>query len=281
METAGNSPGSVMDARILESQKHRDVLAAFWARKVSRRLTALLVKTPITPNQTTVLWGVISAMNSYVIYRVLIGEYYLLPIVPLVYILTYVLDCVDGEIARVNNLANPVGGKLLDGICHRATEYSLLAAYVSAAAYLSGSPWALPIGLLLLSGEAMFTYAYERRMTTLRVDVGFTGLLSQSDSGMYKRGERWRDLSFGRKIATIRGQVHYKSVYAVVLLSYLSPAALLAGLALLGAYKHVVWIRLIARTLAAVAASKTPAPAPAAAAPDAMPHAARSGVTIR
>jgi phosphatidylglycerophosphate synthase len=249
-----------MDARFLESQKHRDVLAAYWPRRISPYITALLVKTRVTPNQTTVLWGVISALNSYVIYRVLVGEYQWLPVIPLVYVLTYVLDCVDGEVARVRHMENPVGGKLLDGICHRTTEYSLLAAYVCACATLTNSPWVLPIGLLLISGEAMYTYAYERRLTTMRVDIGFTGLLAQSDSGMYARGERWSNLSLRRKIATIKGQVHYKSVYPIVVLSYVSGSALLGGLALLAAYKHVAWVRLITKTLAAARAAKTPAP---------------------
>lgn len=240
-----------MDPRILDSQKPRDVLAAFWPRKLSAHITALLVKTPITPNQTTVLWGAISALNSYVVYRVLIGDYMLLPVIPLVYMFTYVLDCVDGEVARVRNLANPVGGKLIDGICHRTTEYSLLSAYVLAAAQLNPSPWVLPIGLLLLSGEAMYTYAYERRLSTLRISVGFKGLLASTSENMYERGERWRDLSWRRKVATIKGQVHYKSVYAVIALSYVSGLALLVGLGLLAAYKHFQWMRLITRTLAA------------------------------
>jgi phosphatidylglycerophosphate synthase len=240
-----------MDARIIESQKHRDVLAAFWARKVSCHVTALFTKTPITPNQTTILWGVISAMNSYVVYRVIVGDYWLLPVIPLVYMLTYVLDCVDGEIARVRDMANPIGGKLLDGICHRTTEYSLLAAYVCAAAQLSPSPWVLPIGLLLVSGEAMYTYAYERRLSTMRIGIGFTGLLASTSDNMYERGERWRDLSVRRKIATFKGQVHYKSIYAVIALSYVSGLALLIGLGVFAAYKHVLWMRLIARTLTA------------------------------
>ena len=42
-----------MDQNILASQKHQEMLAAFWPRKVSRYITRLLVKTPITPNQTT------------------------------------------------------------------------------------------------------------------------------------------------------------------------------------------------------------------------------------
>ena len=246
-----------MDQRILDSQKHRDVLPAFWARKLSPYITALFVKTPITPNQTTILWGVISAANSYVIYRVLTGDYFLLPIIPLVYILTYILDCVDGEVARVRNLANPVGGKLLDGICHRATEYSLLAAYVYGAYQLTGSPWVLPVGLLLLSGEAMQTYAYERRVTAMRVQMGVTGLVNASEENVYERGARWSDLSVRRKIATIKGQVHYKSVYAVIAVSYVSGTVLLAGLGLLALYKHVAWIRLVAKTLAAARTAQT------------------------
>jgi phosphatidylglycerophosphate synthase len=239
-----------VDPRILESQKHRDVLAAFWPRMLSRHITALLIKTPITPNQTTLLWGAISAMNSYIVYRVMIGEYFLLPVIPLVYVLTYVLDCVDGEIARVRDMSNPIGGKLLDGICHRATEYSLIVAYVLAAAELSQSPWALPVGLLLIAGEAMYIYSYERRLTTLRVDISFTGLVSASAGSMYNRGERWRDLSLRRKIATIKGQIHYKSIYVVIALAYISGTALLAGLFLVACYKHFSWMKLIAQTLA-------------------------------
>jgi phosphatidylglycerophosphate synthase len=246
-----------MDQRFLDSQKHRDVLPAFWPRKLSPYITALFVKTPITANQTTILWGIISAANSYVIYRVLTGDYLLLPVIPLVYVLTYILDCVDGEVARVRNLANPVGGKLLDGICHRATECSLLAAYVYGAWHLTGSPWALPVGLLLLSGEAMQTYAYERRVTAMRVQMGVTGLVNASEDNVYVRGERWSNLSLKQKFATIKGQVHYKSVYAVIVVSFVSGTALLAGLALLALYKHFAWIRLIARTLAAARTAQT------------------------
>lgn len=266
-----------MDARILASQKHRDVLAAFWPRVLSRHVTALLVKTSITPNQITIVWGIISALNSYVVYSVMIGEYLWLPAIPLVYVLTYVLDCVDGEVARVRQIENPVGGKLLDGICHRVTEYSLLAAYLTAAERLTGSDLVLGVSLLLLSGEAMYTYAYERRLTTMRVDIGFTGLLAHAGSNMYERGERWADLSTSRKIATIKGQVHYKSVYAVIAIAYLSGPALLAGLGLLGCYKHFTWMRLIARTLASARSDREEKAATARAG---MPPAVAEALTV-
>jgi phosphatidylglycerophosphate synthase len=254
-----------MDPRILDSQKQRDVLPAFWPRKISPYITAVLVRTPITAHQTTVLWGVISAANSYVVYRVLIGEYYLLPIIPIVYVLTYVLDCVDGEVARVRQIADPVGGKLLDGICHRTTEYSLLAAYSMAAYQLTASPWVLPAALLLLSGEAMGGYAYERRLMAIRVHMGFSGAMASEDK-MYPRGAKWPDLTRAQKIVTIKGQLHYKSIYAIIAAAYVSGTVLLTGLALFAVYKHVAWIRLIARTLDATrnaTTSETP-PSPAA-----------------
>ena len=247
-----------MDPRIADCQKPRDVLNAFWARKVSRRITAILIKTPIDANQTTVFWGVVNVINSYVVYRVLVGDYLLLPLIQLVYMFTFVMDCVDGEIARARKMANPVGGKLLDGVCHRATEYSLLAAYVCAANQLAPSVWVLPVGVLLLCGEAMYTYAYERRVSTLRIGMGFTGLLASTGDKMYERHERWRDLSWARRIETFKGQIHYKSIYFVIAVSYLSGVALVAALALLALYKHVLWIRLITRTLAA--SQEQPAP---------------------
>ena len=53
-----------MDERVLASQKHEERLAAFWPRKVSRHITNVLIKTPVTANQATILWGIISVANS-------------------------------------------------------------------------------------------------------------------------------------------------------------------------------------------------------------------------
>jgi phosphatidylglycerophosphate synthase len=267
----------MIDPRIRASQKHRDVLAAYWPRRISPYITAALLRTPITPNQTTVLWGIISAANSYVVYLVLTGQYILLPAVPLVYIFTYILDCSDGELARVRGISSPVAGKLLDGISHRATEFSLLMAYGAAAETLTGSPWVVGVALLLVSGEAMQVYAYERRLTTLRVELGFKGLMTASEDGVYQRDEEWRQLSFRRKVATLKGQVHQRSVYLALVLSYVSGYALLAGLAFLALYKHLSWMRLIARTLAqAKAAELRGATAPPPSASPAVASAAQS-----
>jgi phosphatidylglycerophosphate synthase len=244
-----------MDADIVASQKRHDMMSAFWPRRVSPYVTKVLLRTPITPNQTTVLWGTLSVANSWLVYVALTGGYGAIPLIPLVYVFTFTLDCVDGEIARDRNMANPVGGKLLDGICHRATEYSLLAAFTLGAHTTTGSWLALPIGALLFSGDAMYSYVYERRLSTLRLQTGFTGRLKRTEAGVYERGASWAALTRSQKIRTITGQLQYKSIYPVIAVSYVSPRVFLAGLAALALYKHWQWLRLMARTLTEVAAA--------------------------
>jgi phosphatidylglycerophosphate synthase len=243
----------MMNLDILASQKRQEMLAAFWPRKVSRHITRLLVRTPITPNQTTVLWGVISVLNSYTVYRALTGDWIAIVLVPLVYQFAFVLDCVDGEIARFKNMSDPIGGKLLDGVCHRATEFSLLAAFAVAAYSITGSWLALPVGLLLMTGDAMATFAYERRLVALRVQAGFKGQMRRTPAGVYQRGMRFGDLTPAQRLRTITGLFHYKSVYAVIALSFLPGEFFLIGLTALGAYKHVKWIRLVRQTLDMIA----------------------------
>lgn len=242
-----------MDADILASQKRQEMLAAFWPRKISRHITRILVRTPITPNQTTVLWGVVSVLNCYTVYLALTGRWWAIPLIPVIFQFAFVLDCVDGEIARLKNMSNPIGGKLLDGLCHRATEFALLSTFAVGAYVTSGSPVALLVGLALLTGDAMYVFAYERRLSALR-KTGFTGHIRQTSAeGVYQRGTRWTDLSRHQQVWTITGLVHYKSVYAVVALSYLPSTVFVSGLAALAIYKHWKWIRLIRGTLNRVA----------------------------
>lgn len=239
-----------MDERVLASQKHEERLAAFWPRKVSRHITSVLVKTPVTANHATILWGVISVLNSYTVYLALTGTYIAIAFVPVVYLLCVVFDSVDGEIARFKNLANPFGGKLLDGVCHRATEFSLLAAYAAAAYAKSESTLVvLAVALLLMSGDAMYIYVYERRLTMLRNQMGFKGHIKLSTATVYKRGTPFSALTRRQQLATITGLLNYKSVYAVIALSFLPVESFLAGLGALAVFKHVKWLRLTRRAI--------------------------------
>jgi len=233
-------------------QKHHETIVAYWDRRISPAFTRLFVAAGVTPNQATLLWGAISALNSYTVYRALIGDYWLVPVVWAVYVLCSVLDCADGEVARATGNVNPVAGKLLDGICHRATEYSLLGAFGTAAWTLTRSPWVLPVTVVLLAGDAMHSYMYERRLSILRVEQRVTGHMKRPEWSVYAWGTPWSALSRRQQLTSLTGLFHYKSVYPVIALAYVSPQALLAGLAALGVYKHWKWLRLMRATLSQI-----------------------------
>ena len=249
-----------MDAKVFASQKHQEMLGAFWPRKVSTRITAVLVRTAVTPNQVTILWGILSVLNSYTVYLALTGSWWVIPLIPVFYLFIFVLDCVDGEIARYKNMANPIGGKLLDGVCHRATEFALLSTYTVAAYVNSGSWLALPVGLILMTGDAMSIYVYERRLTALRLEAGYKGQVHRTSSGVFQRGARFGELTRKQQLGTLTGLVHYKSVYVAIALSWLPSTIFLAGLAALGVYKHVKWLQLARNTLKIVSNLQQKAP---------------------
>jgi hypothetical protein len=127
----------------------------------------------------------------------------------------------------------------------------------SLAAYTLTESWlALAVGMLLFSGDAMYSYVYERRLSTLRVHAGYTGRIKQTETSVYERGTRFSALTRSQQVRTVTGQLkQYKSIYPMIALSYVSPITLVAGLGALGAYKHWRWIRLVGRALGEVRAA--------------------------
>ena len=216
----------------------------------SRHLTPIFIRIGTSGNQVTALWGLVSLANSYVIYQVLTGRFELAPVVPFLFYVVLVLDCVDGEVARALKTASPIGGKLLDGIWHKMTEYSLLAAYVAGLSGTRWDEWTLSLGLTLMAGEAMHTYAYERRLLIIRVHAkSRESITPRTVDDLFRHGEGWRDFSSTRRRKAIIGLVQYKSVYFMIALALVSVDALFAGVVLLAVYKHFDWIRLITRTV--------------------------------
>lgn len=246
----GATAAAAVDTTARAFQKKEDGVNVFWDRKISPAFTHAFIRLGVSPNAATLLWGAISVANSYTLYRALVGDFWLIPAVWAVYVLASVIDCADGEVARATSRVNPVAGKLLDGICHRATEYSIVGAFGVAASTLTASPWALPVTVLVLTGDAMQSYVYERRIAILRVEQKAAGHITRKADTLYAWGTPWLALTPRQKLATITGLFHYKSVYPVIALAYVSGIALLIGLAALGVYKHVKWMRLMQRTIA-------------------------------
>src|SRR5687768_2805598 len=94
-----------------QSRKPRDI---FWNNYVSRPMAAVLLvvlrRTPLTPNQVTFasLFVALGAAAAFIALRThmgLLGAALLLQV-------SYVLDCADGQLARLKGIATPVGAHL-------------------------------------------------------------------------------------------------------------------------------------------------------------------------
>jgi phosphatidylglycerophosphate synthase len=108
------------------TQKPKDIL---WNRFVARPLAALflvpLARTPVTPNQITLATLVVFVAGAAMLalrpgHGALIGAVAILE-------LSYVLDCVDGQLARWKGTSSPVGAHL-DFLMDELKAFVLVAA---------------------------------------------------------------------------------------------------------------------------------------------------------
>ena len=113
--------GAVEKAFLLTLENPRDGLVdTYLNRTCSRLLTRLFLRTPLTPNQITVLSFLTGLLGASCF---LLGSYGGSAVGAVLLQLSTVLDCVDGEVARVKMLESPLGEWLdisLDTVVHIA-----------------------------------------------------------------------------------------------------------------------------------------------------------------
>ena len=109
-----------------ETKKPRDIL---WNRFVARPLAAVLLvplsKTRVTPNQITFL-SLLTFVGAMTWLGLGHGRQSLISAV-LILQLSYVLDCTDGQLARLKHLSSPVGAHL-DFLMDELKAFMLVAA---------------------------------------------------------------------------------------------------------------------------------------------------------
>jgi phosphatidylglycerophosphate synthase len=95
------------------SKKHRDInwFTEWIARPPAAVVVYALRSTPITPNQVTFLSAIIAAAACAMF--VALPGYTCAVVAALVFELSFVLDCADGQLARLRKVASPLG-HLLD-----------------------------------------------------------------------------------------------------------------------------------------------------------------------
>ena len=230
------------DCEMVRSRSYSD----YFHLMVSKRVTAFFIRLGWIPEQVLFLWGVLSVLSSYFIYLAIAGHPLAIGVSFLLYYFANVLDIVDGNLARYLDRSNPVAGKILDGIFHRLTEYSILIAFTYGTLEKTEQAFVIPLGFALLLGEAMQTYCTERRLLVIRLHAKPNSVPVESKPWDV-RTEGWTDFSLREKAKALEGLLAYKTVYFMIALSYISNELLIAGLILLTCYKHFSWLKLITK----------------------------------
>jgi phosphatidylglycerophosphate synthase len=136
--------------RSLENSKD-GVVDAYLNRKFSRPLTRWLLRTPITPNQITILAGVTSVLGAACF---VFGGYFGPLLGALLLQFSAVLDCCDGEVARIKFLESPLGDTL-DIVGDTIGAIAIFLGLGAAVWKNGGSEYALTLGGVLAIGAAL------------------------------------------------------------------------------------------------------------------------------
>jgi phosphatidylglycerophosphate synthase len=152
--TADANFATVEHELLLSLENPRDgQVDSYFNRKLSRRLTRWLLRTPLSPNQITVLAGVVGVLGALWFVP---GGYWGPLLGALLLQFSVVLDCCDGEVARVKFMESPLGD-WLDIVCDTAVSLAIFLG-VGVAVWRDGaSPHALALaGVLALGGLFAF-----------------------------------------------------------------------------------------------------------------------------
>jgi len=127
------------------SRKERDI---FWNVYVARPLAAVLVvvlrPTPLTPNQVTFL-GLFTFVGAAAL-LVFVRDWTGFLAAAAVLELSYLLDCADGQLARIKGMTSEVGA-YLDFFVDEVKALLLVAAFCLRLFFIEGAPSWLLVGL--------------------------------------------------------------------------------------------------------------------------------------
>lgn len=134
-------------------------------RQISRLITPVLARTPITPNQITITGLTVGLAGCYCISR---GNYGWLVTGAALVAVAYILDHCDGELARLKGMTSKLGGAL-DGFSDWALHATLFFALGFAVAADRGQEIWLWMGVLASAGATinqLLTGLFSRRRGT-------------------------------------------------------------------------------------------------------------------
>lgn len=123
----------------------------YFNRKISAHLTRWFLKTSITPNQITLLSFFVGLIAVYCFWK---GEYLYGVIGAIVFQFSAVLDCCDGEVARIKRMQSHLG-QWLDLVCDNIVHVFLFLAMAWSIYSIKGQVSYLVLGGLASVGSLL------------------------------------------------------------------------------------------------------------------------------
>jgi phosphatidylglycerophosphate synthase len=166
--TAGSNLSRVEHDLLLSLENPRDgYVDTYCNRKLSRLITRWLLRTPLSPNHITMLSCLIGMFGALCF---LPGGYWGPVLGALLLQFSVVLDCCDGEVARVKFMESPLGG-WLDIVCDTVVHIAIFLG-VGVAVWRNGAVGhALALaGVLALGGALAFLLVTLAEKTEARGD---------------------------------------------------------------------------------------------------------------
>ena len=161
------------------TQPQEGIVSLYLNRRFSRPLSALLARTPVTPNQVSLASftiALISLALFIVDFNIWAG---------LAAQSSSVVDGVDGELARRKNMATQFGG-FLDAVLDRYADVAILAGLTYWAIEVedkAASGLVLTVGLLAISGALIVSYSRARAEASMGTTFsGLAGSLASRDA---------------------------------------------------------------------------------------------------
>jgi len=144
----------------------------YFNRKLSGPLTRWFLKTSITPNQITLLSFAIGLISALLFLK---GDYYYNILGVAIFQFSAVLDCCDGEVARIKSMQSRLG-KWLDIVCDNIVHIAIFLAIAWAFYVLENSPFYLTLGGFASLGVSLSLWlvmlSERRRKNTEMIKTG-------------------------------------------------------------------------------------------------------------
>lgn len=148
-----------VEKNLLEEHKlhYRQVMDIWLNSLFSLKISYFLVKTPVTPNQITLLGLIIGLAAGFFFAQ---GNYWSSFIGSLLLIFTAIWDCCDGDVARLKFMESDFGDRL-DTSCDNAINIFIFTGIMLGVTNSKGLTYAMtPFLLLVLGGCSIFYFIY-------------------------------------------------------------------------------------------------------------------------